>query len=223
MGMAAIGQSAFLVEAVKSQPVGDIRRGVLLGVQAWNPRARSQRAPAPQPSNPHQLVLGQALAGRIADATRLTAEAAAAAGLFELASRQFARQIHDVHNLTTRAIARFLVTGQGTTETERNFIGRLGAMSFRYGLPLGCMVRSYFLWRDTNLKVLREEVSRLSTPLAVYEQARMIIRSSADAGIMRLTEAYDYQLQVVRSVPRPCDPGSPSRPLLSRLRALEGP
>ena len=36
-----------------------------------------------------------------------------AAGLIELASRRFARPIHDVHNLMTRAIARFLMTGQG--------------------------------------------------------------------------------------------------------------
>ena len=127
----------------------------------------------------------------------MTAEAVAAAGLLELASHRFAKLVHDVHNLTTRAIARFLVTGQGTTDTERSFLGRLGVMAAAHGLPSATLNRSYFLWRDNNLRVLNEEATRLGTALAVAEEARMIIRSSADTGILRIARAYDDQIHMI--------------------------
>jgi hypothetical protein len=134
---------------------------------------------------------------RVSATTRLTAEAVAAAGLLELASHRFARLIYDVHMLTTRAIARFLVTGQGTTETERSFLGRLGVTAAASGLSSAALNRSYFLWRDTNLRVLNEEAGRLGTAAPVAEEARMIIRSSADSGILRVARAYDDQMHVV--------------------------
>lgn len=190
--MAAINHSALLIAMPKSQWIVGIRGGLPAGAPVWNRAVRSQHVRAPVPINAQQVVLGQALSARISEVSRMTAEAAAAAGLFELASRRFAKQIHDVHNLTTRAVARFLITGQGTTETERNFIGRLGVVAARCGLPIATLIRSYILWRDTNLRVLREEVCRLGIPPPIHDQARMIIRSSADSGIMRLAEAYDH-------------------------------
>jgi hypothetical protein len=142
--------------------------------------------------------LGQALALRVTAATNLAAEAVAAAGLLELASRRFAKLVYDVHNLTTRAIARFLVTGQGTTETERNFLKRLGVTAAIHGLSVVTLTRSYLLWRDANLRVLNEEAARLGTAPEVAEQARMIIRSSADSGILRIAGAYDDQMHLVQ-------------------------
>jgi signal transduction histidine kinase len=141
--------------------------------------------------------LGQALAGRVTEATRMTTAAVAAAGLSELASRRFAKPIRHVHNLATRGIARFLITGQPSTERERNFIGRLGVMAALYGLSVATVTRSYLLWRDTNLLVLNEEVSRLGTAPAIADEARAIIRLSADTGIVRMARAYDYQMHVV--------------------------
>jgi hypothetical protein len=143
--------------------------------------------------------LGKALALRVTAATNLTAQAIAAAGLLELASHRFAKLIYDVDNLTTRAVARFLVTGQGTSETERSFLKRLGITAAAHGLSLVTLTRSYLLWRDTNLRVLNEEAARLGTAPAVAEEARMIIRSSADTGILRIAGAYDDR---IRSVPR---------------------
>jgi signal transduction histidine kinase len=143
--------------------------------------------------------LGRALAARVTEATRLTAEAAAAAGLSELASRRFAKPVRHVHNLATRGIARLLVTGEGTTEKERNFIGRLGVMAALHGLSVATLTRSYLLWRDTNLRVLSEEVGRLGVAPRVSEEARAIIRSSADTGIVRMARAYDYQMHIVGS------------------------
>ncbi len=175
----------------------ETRTGVPVGVFAWSRTARSPGAPARFIANPEQVALGQALALRVAAATRATAEAVAAAGLLELASHRFAKLIHDVHTLTTRAIARFLVTGQGTTETERSFLGRLGVMAAAHGLSAATLTRSYLLWRDTNVRVLNEEAVRLGTALAVVEEARMIIRSSADTGILRIARAYDDQMHVI--------------------------
>jgi hypothetical protein len=140
--------------------------------------------------------LGQALAARVAEITRLTAVAAAATGLIELTSPRFARQIRDVNALTSRAIARFLISGQGTTETERNFISRVGIIAAGYGFSLTVLARSYVLWRDTNLRVLNEEIARLRVGDAVSSVARKMIRSTADSGLRRMARAYEYQMQV---------------------------
>src|SRR6266851_2294337 len=175
----------------------EFRRGAPAGVFLWSRTARAPGAPATFSTNPDQVALGQALAMRLTAVTLMTAEALAAAGLLELASYRFAKLVHDVHNLTTRAIARFLVTGQGTTETERNFLGRLGVMAATHGLSSANLIRSYVLWRDTNLRVLNEEARRLGTAPAVADEARMIIRSSADTGILRIARAYDDRMHVV--------------------------
>jgi hypothetical protein len=151
----------------------------------------SPRAPASFCADPDQVALGRALAARVIEATRLTAEGVLAAGLCELATNRFAKPIHDVHVLTTRAVARFLVTGQGTSETERSFVARLGFLGARNGLSLTTLTRSYVVWRDTNLRVLNEEIGRLRIAAAVSDLARMIVRSSADTGILRMTRAYD--------------------------------
>src|ERR1700694_897074 len=103
-----------------------MQRGPVVGVLAWSRTSVSPRAPASFCADPSQIALGHALAARVIEAARLTAEATLAPGLLELPTSRFAKPIHDVHALTIRAIARFLVTGQGNTEKERNFIGRVG-------------------------------------------------------------------------------------------------
>jgi len=128
----------------------------------------------------------------------MVGEAAVAAGLSELATRRFAKPIRHVHNLATRGVAKFLVTGQGSSEKERNFIGRLGVMAALYGMSVATLTRSYLLWRDTNLRVVNEEAGRLGTAPAFAAEARAAVRSSADTGIVRMARAYDYQMHVVR-------------------------
>jgi hypothetical protein len=174
---------------------------------------RPPQAPAAFPAAPDQIVLGRALAARVIDATRMTAEAAAAEGLFDSGSRRFAKQIHEVHRLTTRAIARFMITGQGTTQTERNFIARLGVAASQCGFSMFALTRSYLLWRDTNLFVLNQEIRRLGTSLAVAHEARMIISSMAKTGIERLAIVYD------RSTLRPSAVESPARSRQSSRQA----
>ena len=147
-------------------------------------------------ADPASVRLGQALALRVSEVTRSTASAAVAAGLIELSSPRFAQQIRDVHILTSRAIARFLISGQGTTETERNFITRVGIFAARYGLSLAILSRSYVVWRDANLRVVNEEINRLGIGQTVSNVARKIIRSSADTGLRRMARAYEYQLRV---------------------------
>jgi hypothetical protein len=145
-------------------------------------------------ADPAQVRLGAALAARVIEVTRLTVAAAVSAGIIELTAPGFAKQMRDVHILTSRAIARFLVTGQGTTEIERNFISRVGTLAARYGLSLSTLARCYSLWCDANLSIVNEEVNRLGIGQAVAGMARSIIRSSADTGLRRMARAYEYQL-----------------------------
>jgi signal transduction histidine kinase len=175
-----------------------IRQVPPAGTFALSVKSRSPRgASASFGDSDQQARLGQALAARVPECTRMTADAAAAAGLSELASHRFAKPIRHIHNLATRGVARFLTTGQTTSEKERNFIGRLGVMAALYGLPVATMTRSYLLWRDANLTVLNEEVRRLGTAPTLAAEVRAIIRSSADTGIVRMARAYDYQMHLV--------------------------
>jgi hypothetical protein len=178
------------VELRKGQPVGSF------ALFTWSPASRSPRLPTTLLVDPDEVILGRALASRVADATRMTAAAGIAKGLVELSLPRFAKPIQDVHYLTSRAIARFLITGEGTTEQERNFISRLGVIGACNGMSIATMTRSYLVWRDTNLGILSEEVKRLGIGQAVADMARKIIKSSADTGILRMVRAYDYQIQV---------------------------
>ena len=176
----------------------DIQQGRSASAFASNRMSRSvRRAAAYTEASDQKVALGQALAARATEVTSMIAAAATAAGLLELASRRFAKPVRHVHNLSTRGIARYLMTGQGSTEKERNFIGRLGVMAALYGLSVATLARSYLLWRDTNLRVLNEEARRLGTADAVADEARAVIRSGADLGIVRMARAYDYQMHVV--------------------------
>lgn len=177
----------------------ELRKGQAVGafaLFAWSPGSRSARLPAIVPVDPDEVVLGRALAARVAEATHMTAAAAIAKGLVELSSPRFAKPIQEVHYMTSRVIARFLITGEGTTEQERNFIGRLGVIGACYGMSIATLTRSYLLWRDTNLRILSEEVYRLGIGQAVADMARKIIKSSADTGILRMVRAYDYQMHL---------------------------
>jgi hypothetical protein len=155
-------------------------------------------------ADPASVRLGQALAARVSEVTRLTAAGAVAAGLIEMTSPRFVKQIRDVHTLTSRAIARFLITGQGTTENERNFISRVGIFAARYGLSLAILSRSYVEWRDANLRIVNEEINRLAIGHTVSNLARKIIRSSADTGLRRMARAYEYQIHLAA---QPCARG----------------
>jgi hypothetical protein len=187
-GALTVGRAYYLRVAAT-----DVRRAVPVGAFVWGPSFRLPRAPA-FPADPAQVRLGEALAARVTELTRLTIAAAVASGLIELTSPRFAKQIRDVHTLTSRAIARFLITGEGTSETERNFISRVGILAARHGLSLSTLSRSYGLWRDANLRAVNEEVNRLGIGEAVAGVARSIIRSSADTGLRRMARAYEYQL-----------------------------
>jgi signal transduction histidine kinase len=153
-------------------------------------------SPASAPS-PETVELGRALASRAREATAICAQAITSAGLLELMSHRAAKRIRHVHNVATRGIANLLMTGQGNTEKERHFIGKLGVAAAQYGLSIAAMSRSYLLWRDANLKVLDEEIGRLGISAGTAEQARGMVRSSADMGIVRMARAFDYQIHVI--------------------------
>src|SRR5579864_6609939 len=152
--------------------------------------------PSASEPSPEKVELGRALASRAGEATVICSEAVAAAGLSELLSHRTAKRIRHVHNVATRGVVNLLMTGRGNTEKERHFIGKLGVAAARHGVSIATMARSYFLWRDANLKILDEEIDRLGTSPRTAEQARAMVRSSADMGIVRLARAFDYQIDV---------------------------
>jgi signal transduction histidine kinase len=157
-----------------------------------DPAERSASVPSPE-----NVELGRALASRAGQATLLYAQAVAAAGLSELLSHRTAKRIRHVHNVATRGVVNQLMTGRGNTEKERNFIGKLGVAAALHGASIATMARSYILWRDVNLKLLDEEIENLGTSPATAEEARGMVRSSADMGIVRLARAFDYQIHLV--------------------------
>src|ERR1700686_4687873 len=63
----------------------DIRRAVPAGAFAWGERFRLPRGPA-LVADPDQVRLGEGLAARVTEGTRLAVAAALAAGLIDLAS-----------------------------------------------------------------------------------------------------------------------------------------
>jgi hypothetical protein len=199
--MAALRLTTIADRQVGAHPIARrTRKGLPIVAAKMNRDAGVPCVPAACSADRAHIVLGQALAARVSEATRRTAEAAVAVGLSELASGRFARPIHDLHKLATRAIARFLVTGQGTTETERNFTFRVGVMAAVFGLSVATLNQSYLLWRDSNLRVLNEEVKRLGTSLSVYDEARKLIRSSAETGIKRMVRGYNDQMEIQQAV-----------------------
>lgn len=91
-------------------------------------------------------------------------------------------------------MARFLITGQGTSNRERSFIAGFGVRAALYRMPVATLASSFLLWRDANLRVLNEEVKRLDTAIAVSDQARRLIRSIADTDMVGMALAYDDQV-----------------------------
>jgi hypothetical protein len=179
-----------------------VRECAPIGAVAW---ARTLRLsfPAAAGADPAQAQLGRALAARVLEATRLTAAVSAETGLTQLTPPALARQIRDVHTLTSRAISRFLISSDGTTEIERDFIARVGMIAARGGLSSAVLARSYLLWLETSLQVLNEEVNRLGIGNVVSDLARRLIRSSAESGFRRMVRGYEYQLGAVAYVERP--------------------
>src|SRR5260370_7452432 len=63
------------------------------------------------------------------------------------------------------------------------------------GLSVGEVARSYLFFRDAPLRVLDEEIVRLSIPAAVATEARSVVRATNDSAIVRMARAYDARMQ----------------------------
>src|SRR5260370_7550172 len=63
------------------------------------------------------------------------------------------------------------------------------------GLSVGEVARSYLFFRDAPLRVLDEEIVRLSIPAAVAAEARSVVRATNDSAIVRMARAYDARMQ----------------------------
>ncbi|MHB8588389.1 MAG: sensor histidine kinase [Candidatus Dormibacteraceae bacterium] len=142
--------------------------------------------------------LGQALAARVNDVTRLTEAAVGAANLTELTSRRFIKPLRHILTLSTRLYAQWLMDGSVITEKQQKFISRPGGMVAVDGLSVAALTRSYLFYRDASLQVLDQEAARLGTPAAVMNEARSVIRATSDGAVVRMARAYDTQMQAAK-------------------------
>jgi signal transduction histidine kinase len=139
--------------------------------------------------------LGQALAARADDVTRLTEAMASDANLIELTSRRFTKPLRHIRNLSTRLYSEWLMDGTVMTVKQRDFISRLGVMAAVDGLSVAEVTRSYLFFRDAALRVLDQEATRLGSPAAIVGETRSVIRSTTDAATVRMARAYDTQMR----------------------------
>ena len=113
-------------------------------------------------ADPAQVRLGEALAARVTEVTRLTVATAVARGLIDLTSPRFAKQIRDVHTLDEPGHREVLDHGPGHHGDGAQL--HLPGWDLRGALRLclsPTLSRSYEVWRDANLRVMNEEVNRL--------------------------------------------------------------
>lgn len=108
----------------------------------------------------------------------------------EYLTRQFA----------TLLIGRWLVSGISYSEDEANWISEQGRVAAGAGLPIFAVAKHYFMWRDSTSEFLGELATELETPQAVLDAALHVVRSSADASILRLVRNYDEEVHRLRQL-----------------------
>ena len=97
--------------------------------------------------------------------------------------------------LGTLLIGRWLVSGEPSTEDEKTWISLGGKMAASEGIPMAGSTRGYYDWRDSVIRIAREEAARLETPPEVLEVALEVIRASCDSSLFRMARSYDRQLR----------------------------
>lgn len=95
-------------------------------------------------------------------------------------------------------VARWLITGESMNADEGAWLGLRGTLAAAEQLSIVNVTRSYLIWRDVAIDVLREEGARLETPATALERALRSVRVSADAAIMNMARTYDAETTRLR-------------------------
>jgi diguanylate cyclase (GGDEF)-like protein len=91
--------------------------------------------------------------------------------------------------IATRAIGRWLATGEGATDHEQHTLAAPGALADR--VTLEELVKAYLAWRDATLDVLAEEAARLRSDPAVVDEVRGVVERSCDVSLVRMVRQFD--------------------------------
>lgn len=98
-------------------------------------------------------------------------------------------ELQAADRLATEIVARWLSTGEGASEEERQRLASIGGLADE--APLALLVKSHLSWRDATLSLLAEEAARLQTPEPVAAAAAGVVERSCDAAIVRTAGHFD--------------------------------
>lgn len=111
----------------------------------------------------------------------------------------------------TLLIARWLYTGEPSEPAEMGWLSERGAVAAEHGVALSNVIRGTLIWRDTLLRMLREEVKSRYVARDRAAEAVDIVMRSCDTSLVSAAAAHDrvvssHRLVVADGGPLPRPP-----------------
>jgi len=138
--------------------------------------------------------LGEALTERCDDCCTRCEERREALGIADVGTADFRTRRRASQLLGVQLFARWLLTGEGATVEERNWLGGLGEQGAKTGVSITNLTRGQLIFRDVVGELIDEEAARLNTPRAVLDQVRRMNVASCDSGVLWMTRYFDAEL-----------------------------
>jgi diguanylate cyclase (GGDEF)-like protein len=151
--------------------------------------------------SPPAAALGLALAERLPSfLARMEERIEALDGQNPVLPEEFRQRERLTRQFATMLIGRWLVCAMSASEEEAGWISEQGRVAAGAGLPIAAVAKHYFMWRDNFNEFIGVLGDDLDTPQPVLEAAQAVIRSSADASILRLVRDYDQEVHRLRQL-----------------------
>jgi diguanylate cyclase (GGDEF)-like protein len=178
-----------------ADPAGGKRLATLVG--SVNNRLRRQDIAGSPPA----VALGLALAERMPSfLAQMEARVAEMDERNPLLPEDFRQRERLTRQYATLLIGRWLVSAVSASEEEAGWISEQGRVAAGAGLPIAAVAKHYFMWRDNTGQFLQDLATELATPAPVVEAVLQVVRSSADASILRLVRDYDQEVHRLREL-----------------------
>jgi diguanylate cyclase (GGDEF)-like protein len=94
----------------------------------------------------------------------------------------------------TLLIARWLVTGEGATESDMAYLAGIGNVSFEHGNSIAAAAIGTMTWRDFLVSVIREEGAKLQCSRQLIAEAIAVVLLSCDADVVQFSRIYDARM-----------------------------
>ncbi len=140
-----------------------------------------------------RALLGEALRARIEDVLELQARALAA-GTGGGKYSDWERGPDGPARLATAVVARWLCTGETSTQDEHVRFADPGRVAADRRWPMAEITKRYLRWRDAVWQVLDEEADHLKVSDSVRSEAFTMVRASCDGAIVRVAKRLDADL-----------------------------